>query len=481
MQHDDHKYSGITADSRKIHANMIFVAIAGNEKNGTDYIDDAITKGASLIVTEDKNYSSDRVKVHYTHNARHYYAQAAAEIYAPLPSHLLAVSGTNGKSSIVHFCKEIWRIQGKKGASVGTLGVYDTDSADNLTSAASPLTTPDSGALCQILHQLKSQDINQVALEASSHGLDQFRLDGLRFETAALGELSQDHLDYHGSLEKYYGAKLRLFHELAQDNARFIYLTHSPLAKEIEAIGKQKRCDLYPIGYDDQARLHIHNITPQAPPHPHGNIIEFSFDQQNYQIFIPLMGRFQCENFLTSLLMVSSSDSFSWLAKVDYHDIQAVPGRCEFIKTVDSVHFFVDFAHTEDALRTILQALIPHKKAHRLIVVFGCGGNRDPYKRSKMGRVAHENADIVIVTDDNPRNEDPSAIRAAIMQTCPHAIEIPDRKEAISYAFQCANHGDIILVAGKGHETGQEINNQILPFHDKAIIMRLNTQQQRRK
>ncbi len=464
------KFTGISCDSRTITKGMIFVALNGAQDNGEAYINQAIENGASLIISQNPDIKYPvkySVPIEYAANARLEYARLAAQIYQPQPQDIYAITGTNGKSSMVHFARELWRLNREFGASIGTLGIFLSQDAPNLT-FSSALTTPDSGLLAKNLQKLAQNNIQKIAIEASSHGLAQFRLDGLTIKAAAMGELSQDHLDFHGTIANYYHAKMRLFRELLRTGGRAVFLQNCPIYQELKSCVKNRDLDEFTIGYDSKSRVYITEFQPL----PNGSICKFRFNGREYQINFSLNGQFQCENFLTALFLIGGSEFETYLPYIS--QIPAVPGRLEYITDIQGAHYFVDYAHTTDALATALIALKKHLPAgNKLIVVFGCGGNRDASKRPKMGEVADKIADICIITDDNPRFEDPALIRRAILDSCPSGIEISLRSDAIHHAKKLSQAGDIILVAGKGHEIGQEIQGITTPYNDKEAILLL--------
>ncbi len=470
------RYSGITADSRRVKAGALFVALPRSfegGQDGADYIDAAINNGASAILTASDIdvQSSATVSVIKSNEPRRDLALLLAARAGAMPQYLALVTGTNGKSSIVQMARELWAKAGDDSASVGTLGIVK-EAAGKKTLTNLSHTTPDPEWLYPALAGLQQENIQHVAMEASSHGLHQHRLDGLakNILSAAMAELSQDHLDYHRTLEHYHDSKLRLFGELLPVGGRAIFWQHSPVAEKISDICKQRGLKkiMMSRGKNPDATLCLLATTPTAAA---GQKLEFLFMDKNYTATLPLAGHFQAENALTALLMVMKENTSSELEKFLPHlaSLSPIRGRIEKIAEHRDAHFFVDYAHTDAALATILRTLRPFVRG-KLIVVFGCGGNRDPFKRPKMGQVANDLADEVIITDDNPRKEKPEAIRKAILATCPKAIEAQNRKQAIALAVAMARAGDIILVAGKGHETGQIVGEEILPFDDGAVI-----------
>ncbi len=460
------EYSGISCDSRLIKPGHIFVALPGAVDNGEAYIDKAIANGAHLIITANRNITNLPVPIIYSDNPRHEYAIISAQIYAPLPGHIVAITGTNGKSSIVHYARELWGLTGVKGASVGTLGIFGNKNVGHFQ-LESALTTPDAGLLCQNLHRAFAQGADHIAIEASSHGLTLNRLDGLHIMSAGMAELSSDHLDFHSNLDNYYNAKLRLFNELLNPNGFMVYLNHCPVANQLQKISKNRKIRQFVLGNNPANELYIASITPNIGGV--GSIIKGAFLGQNFEFLLGLNGRFQAENFLTASVLIAGEQCPTLWQYTEH--IPAVPGRLEWVAEHNGAHIFVDYAHTADALQTALLALKTHCHG-KLMVVFGCGGNRDATKRPKMGEVAGKIADEIIITDDNPRFEDPASIRQAIHNAVPRAQNITPRPHAITTALNMAGRGDILLVAGKGHETGQEIQGIITQYNDKEEIIK---------
>ena len=473
-------YRGITADSRRVKDGFLFVALppsVDGGQDGRDYIGAAVKNGATAILTNDaaaaqKIINDKKVMVIESQNPRRDLSLLLAKTAgAGMPATIALVTGTNGKSSVVQMARELWAKGGVAAASVGTLGIVRTRAGETTTTSLSH-TTPDPEWLYPAMANLHGEKIDHVAMEASSHGLHQYRLDGLQghVAAAAMAELSQDHLDYHKTLANYYDSKLRLFQELLSSGGRAIFWHHCPVAEKISAICDQRQLTKIMMSRQKNgaAALVLRAITPTDNA---GQTIEFSFLGRDHQATIPLTGHFQAENALTALMMVMKDNSEEELQRYLPHlaTLSPIRGRIEKIAEHRGAHFFVDYAHTDAALATALQTLRPFAKKN-LVVVFGCGGDRDPFKRPKMGKVANDLADKIIITDDNPRGEVPSEIRKAIMAACPKGVEGDNRRQAIAMAVAMAGAGDVVLVAGKGHETGQIVGNVTLPFDDAAVI-----------
>lgn len=497
-------YQGINSDSRQIKQGYIFVAmpkatgaldshsISHNDiknEGGWNYIKAALTNGATAVILP-TNYHLDQdtkklltdnnTALFFSSEIRRDLSLLAAHYAKQLPKEIILITGTNGKSSSVHIARELWHLMGRPAASIGTLGVYGYNKTGEEINKPAYHTTPDAGQLYQDLHELWGMGINNVAIEASSHGLHQYRLDGIMPSAAALSELSQDHLDYHKTLEHYYQAKLRLFQELLPRGAKAVFLEHSPVAQQLSEICKARQLQKIMISrnpYSKTAEVVITNITPiKLSMSDIGATmeLEFRYQDEDFATTLPMPAEFQAENALLALFTITNSVSKIRKILPYFAKIPAIRGRMESVGKSKGAEFFVDYAHTPAALETALNNLRPFVGRHgKLIVVFGCGGNRDTSKRPKMGHIADRLADVVIVTDDNPRDESPASIRAAILATCDKAIEAKDRYQAINMAIKMAEAGDIILVAGKGHETGQTIGKEILPFDDKAVIQEI--------
>lgn len=457
---------GITADSRSVTPGMIFAALPGASLNGARFIPQALYRGAtSLLVSDDAAIvRNSPVPCMTSAMPRHTLAHIAHILAGPQPRHVAAITGTNGKSSTADFLRQLWSMLGTPSASIGTLGLISDISVE----APPPLTTPDAVSLAQTLASLKAAGVDHVALEASSHGLDQHRLDGVSLSAGGFSNLTRDHLDYHGTVEAYRAAKLRLFSDLlprgaiAGFNADMDPQTASALRDLTQARHLRARS----VGEQGETIRLL-----KARPLPHGQLVSLSlFGKTLPEYELALTGRFQVDNVLLAAALAWEDDAQARAVLDLVPRLGGVRGRAELAVTLDhGAGVYVDYAHTPDALEHLLHSLRPHAQ-NRLIVVFGAGGDRDRGKRPLMGQIAADLADLAIVTDDNPRSEDPATIRAAIRAACPNALEIGDRRAAIAAALSEARAGDVVVVAGKGHESGQTVAGITTPFDDRAVI-----------
>ncbi len=454
---------GLALDSRDVRPGYLFAALAGSRTDGAKYITQAVANGAAAVLAAIELEATEDTGHIYRVNAlnpRRRFAQFAARFYAPQPRHAVAVTGTNGKTSVASFVRQIWGHLGTKAASIGTLGVIGPNYNEKGT-----LTTPDPVTLHKSLQALSSRGVNHVALEASSHGLSQFRLDGVRFEAAAFTNLTRDHMDYHGSEEEYFYAKSRLFGEVLSPGATAVLNRNSPFYHELENICWARGHRVISVG-TIEGDIHL----VESAPYPGGQQLKISYKGKRYDISLPLAGDFQAMNALTAAGLVIACDGEPEKAFAALSGLEAVPGRLELVASLpNGAAVYVDYAHTPDALATILRALRPYA-TRTLSVLFGCGGDRDRGKRPLMADIASAYADQVFVTDDNPRNEDASAIRREVMVGCPDAVEIGDRAEAIHHAMAGLQSGDVLVVAGKGHEEGQIVGDVVKPFNDIQMV-----------
>ena len=445
---------GITADSRQVKAGYLFAAIPGTQADGRDYIGAAIEAGASYILAPERTKVEGAERIE-SDNVRRDLALLAARYYGDQPETIVAVTGTNGKTSVADFTRQLWQALGVRAASIGTLGVLGINGDPVEGVELSGATTPDPVGLMQVLARLSAQDYTHLAIEASSHGLDQHRLDGVRVDAAAFTNLTQDHLDYHGTMEAYQKAKMRLFSNLLIDCGFAVLNANDPAVHEMAE--KIERDVMF---YGDK------DITLKLfAPHPQGIKFEIEFEGLSYTVDLPLVGEFQVMNALCALGLVVAEGRWQTSEIVPHlSNLKGVAGRMQRVPD-ETLAVYVDYAHTPDALKTVLKALRPHTEK-RLVCVFGCGGDRDKGKRPMMGEIARMHADHVIVTDDNPRSEDPAAIRAEILAAAAGAEEIGDRRKAIQHAIQNLQEGDVLVIAGKGHEQGQVLKNSTEPFDD---------------
>jgi UDP-N-acetylmuramoyl-L-alanyl-D-glutamate--2,6-diaminopimelate ligase len=453
--------SGITADSRTVKPGHLFVAIAGSKDDGLRFVAPAIAAGAIAVMAErvPPTPLPDGVAFVRVGDTRRALALAAARFHPGQPETIAAVTGTSGKTSVAAFTRQIWATTGEAAASIGTVGLVAPG-----REIYGSLTTPDPVALHRSLDELAGEGVTHLAIEASSHGLDQRRLDGVRIAAGGFTNISRDHLDYHPSLEAYLDAKLRLFKDLVQPRgAAVIYADHEHADAAI-ATARQRRLRMLTVGRQGEGiklvDTAIDGFTQTLKVVHAGN---------TYSVRLPLPGAFQVENALIAAGLAIATESEPQAVFAALASLKGAKGRLDLAGEKDGAPIFVDYAHKPDALAKALDALRPYATG-RLVVVFGCGGDRDAGKRPMMGEIAVAKADRVIVTDDNPRSEEPAKIRAAILKAAPGAIEIGDRREAIASAIADLRRGDVLLVAGKGHETGQIIGKQTLPFSDHDAV-----------
>lgn len=448
--------AGLTADSRAVQPGFLFAALPGGRIDGKRFVADAVARGATALLAESTIGIEADLPLVTDANPRRQLARMAARFYAPQPRTIAAVTGTNGKSSVTVFLRQIWEALGERAASLGTIGLH----APGIERPGS-LTTPDPVALHRDLADLTKMGIDHVALEASSHGLDQFRLDGLNLAAGAFTNLTRDHLDYHRDMEAYLSAKARLFAELLPKGAAAVFNIDAPQTARLSMLSKGRGLSIITYGRNPAADIWLSDAIPEGL----GQRIRFSGFGQKRETRLPLMGAFQAWNALGALALAIACGAPAAKAFDAVAGLIGVPGR---MQRIGDAPVIVDYAHTPDAIETVLTALRPFCKG-RLIAVFGCGGDRDPGKRAQMGAIAERLADHVIVTDDNPRGENAAAIRHAILAACPKAQEVGDRAAAIRAAIAMIAPGDIVLLAGKGHERGQIVGDKMLPFDDAEV------------
>ena len=454
--------AGLTADSRAVAPGTLFFALKGERTDGMAYAAAAAAAGAAAIVTDKAGAPAEAggVPVIGVANARRSLALAASRFHPRQPGTIAAVTGTSGKTSVAAFVRQIFAGEGHAAASIGTVGVVRPSGE-----VYGGLTTPDPVTLHATLDTLAGEGVTHVAFEASSHGLDQHRLDGVRIRAAGFTNLSRDHLDYHHTVEAYRAAKLRLFTDLLPPDGTAVVMAGEEGAPFIAA-AKARGQRLVTIG---RGAGHAIAILSEAIDGPAQRVRLAAFGRE-HDIRIPLLGRFQVDNALVAAGLaigcgVPPERAFAALAT-----LEGAKGRLEFVGARNGAPVVVDYAHKPGALETVLEAARPFA-SRRLVVVVGCGGDRDAGKRPMMGRIAVEKADRVIVTDDNPRSEDPAAIRAQILAAAPGAEEIADRAEAIRAAVRDLAAGDLLVIAGKGHETGQIVGSKTLPFSDHEVAV----------
>jgi UDP-N-acetylmuramoyl-L-alanyl-D-glutamate--2,6-diaminopimelate ligase len=454
--------TGLTADSRKVEPGFLFAALPGAKADGRAYVEEAIKRGAGAILgppgTVIEGPANANVRLIVDSNPRRRFALLAARFYAAQPDTVAAVTGTNGKTSVAHFTRQLWTHLGHRAGYIGTLGAfapgYELDGS---------LTTPDPVRLHQILAAMANAKVSHLAMEASSHGLHQFRIDGVRLAIGGFTNMSRDHLDYHGSMAAYIAAKLRLFSDVMLPGGVAVLNADSTEFPAFDAACRLRDHRVISYGKTAGATLQVteSKITAEGQ---HLSLIVLG---KSYRVMLPLAGTFQVGNALCALGFVLASGADPDRAVEALEHLQGVPGRMERVgAAVNGAPVYVDYAHTPDAIETVLNALRPHTQG-KLVIMFGCGGDRDRGKRRLMGERATALADVVYVTDDNPRSEVPSAIRAEILQGAPGAIEIGDRTEAIATAIGKLAAGDVLLLAGKGHETGQIVGDTIIHHDDR--------------
>ena len=454
---------GLAVDSRLVKPGDVFFALAGAKTDGARFVDAAIAAGAVAIVGDHPPAGACALPVVITANPRRALALAAAKVFARQPATIAAVTGTSGKTSVAAFTRQIWDRLGHVAASIGTIGLVSP-----ARTVYGSLTTPDPIALHRQLDQIARDGVTHLAFEASSHGLDQFRLDGVRISAAGFTNLSRDHLDYHPDLAHYLAAKLRLFQELlAPDGAAVVSADHD-CAEQVIDVARVRGLRLITVGTDgDGAGEGIRLVDVAVDGFAQKLALEHR--GRRTSVRLPLVGAFQIENALVAAGLAIGTGSEADAVFASLEGLEGAKGRLERVGERNGAPIFVDYAHKPDALAKALQALRPYAR-RRLVVVFGAGGDRDAGKRPIMGAIATENADSVIVTDDNPRSENPAAIRAAILSATRGARDIGDRAGAIRVAIDDLEPGDVLLIAGKGHETGQIIGDQTLPFSDHDAV-----------
>jgi len=451
--------SGIASDSRKVKPGFLFVAVPGTKADGLAFLPQALAAGAAAVMAERKPDLPESVAFIQTDNVRRALALAAARFFPRQPGTIAAVTGTSGKTSVAAFTRQIWNSLGFAAASVGTVGVVSPKGE-----TYGSLTTPDPIELHRTLDQLTGEGVTDLALEASSHGLDQHRLDGVRVSAGAFTNLSRDHLDYHPTMEAYLTAKLRLFSDLIAPGGAAVINVDDCYSAKVRDAAEARGLKVLTVGAGGEGIRLVDGVIDGF-----GQIVVLAHAGREYRIRLPLVGAFQVQNAAVAAGLAIATGAEPGAVFAALEKLQGAKGRLELAGTFRSAPVFVDYAHKPDALQKALEALRPYTRG-RLTVVFGCGGDRDAGKRPIMGKIAVENADHVIVTDDNPRSENPAAIRRGILAAARGAEEIGDRGEAIRTAVKRLNDGDVLLIAGKGHETGQIVGDRILPFSDQDAV-----------
>ncbi len=451
--------SGLAVDSRKVRPGDVFFAIPGTRADGLSFVPQALAAGAKAIVAASKPELPPGIGFVQVEDMRAQLAAAAALFYPKQPQTIVAITGTSGKTSIAAFVRQIWLHLGFQAASLGTIGVVAPNGA-----VYGSLTTPDPITLHKTLDELANSGVTHLALEASSHGLDQKRLDGVRLCAAAFTNLSHDHLDYHASLAEYLAAKLRLFDTLLKPGQPAIVDADSSVADQVIAACEARGLDVYTTGAKGTSLTLL-----KAARNGLHTYIELGHSGLQFALNLPLLGDFQVANALVAAeLCIATGGPPAKVFNALEH-LSGAPGRLELVGARHQAPVFIDYAHKPDALEKALTALRPFA-TNRLICVFGCGGDRDKTKRPVMGEISTRLADVTIVTDDNPRSEDAATIRSEILGHAPKALEIGDRGSAISHGVRMLETGDVLLIAGKGHETGQIVGATTLPFSDHAAV-----------
>ncbi|WP_339915363.1 UDP-N-acetylmuramoyl-L-alanyl-D-glutamate--2,6-diaminopimelate ligase [uncultured Brevundimonas sp.] len=454
--------TGVTADSRQVGPGSLFVAMPGSVVDGRAFIPQALAQGAAAVLAPPDTPDGSAPVLVTSADVRRAYALAARSFYGTQPTVCVAVTGTNGKTSVATFCRQIWASLGLKAASMGTLGVVAQ--AGNAHRVLTPpgLTSPDAADAARTLAQLAREKVTHLALEASSHGVDQRRLDGVTFRAAAFTNLSQDHLDYHGTMEDYRAAKLRLFETLLPRGRTAVLNADSGAYSSFASASIMSGLGVMGVGERGRDLTLI-----ERRPTLEGQRLIIDVRGTLHDILLPLAGAFQASNALVAAGLCIAAGESPDRVLAALCNLTGAQGRLQRIPGSTRGEVYVDYAHTPDGLETVLAALRPHAIG-RLIVVFGAGGDRDRAKRPLMGEVAGRLADVAIITDDNPRSEDPAAIRKAVREGCPDGLEIGDRREAIRQAIAIMGPGDVVVIAGKGHEQGQIVGPLTLPFDDAA-------------
>jgi UDP-N-acetylmuramoyl-L-alanyl-D-glutamate--2,6-diaminopimelate ligase len=455
---DDSEVTGFAIDHRKVTKGNVFGAFKGAVFNGEDFIPAAVERGAVAVVARPEAKVEQALHLS-DEQPRRLFAQMAAKYFGPYPETVVAVTGTNGKTSTVEMTRQIWRMLGHRSASIGTLGVTTSD--DQVKTG---LTTPDIVTFLSNVAGLERMGISHVAYEASSHGLDQYRAEGVPLAAVAFTNFSRDHLDYHPSMDAYFEAKMRLFDEVIEPGKAAVIWADDARSNEVIERANKRGLKVMTVGRKGETIRLVEQV-----PTALGQTLALEHDGKQQRLALPLIGAYQASNVMTAAALVLATgsewrDIFSAMGRV-----APVRGRLErAVISRAGAPVYVDYAHTPDALEAAIQALKPHVEG-KLIIVFGAGGDRDQGKRAPMGEVATRLADVVIVTDDNPRSEDPARIRADIMAGASGATEVGGRREAIARALEIAQAGDIVLLAGKGHETGQIVGTKVLPFDDALV------------
>ena len=453
---------GLAVDSRAVKPGDLFFALAGSKTDGSRFIDAAIASGAVAVAGDHPPAGARSAPFIVTPNPRRALALAAAKFYPRQPATIAAVTGTSGKTSVAAFTRQIWLRLGHISASIGTIGLVSPK-----RTIYGSLTTPDPIALHRQLDEIAGDGVTHLAFEASSHGLDQYRLDGVRIAAGGFTNLTRDHMDYHPDVAHYLAAKLRLFRDLVTAGGAAVISADHDCSQEVIDAARSKNLRIITVGRQADAGEGIRLVSADIEGFAQQLTLEHG--GRNYRVRLPLVGEFQIENALVAAGLAIGTGSKADAVFAALEHLEGAKGRIERVGEHNGAPIFVDYAHKPDALAKALQALRPYAK-RKLVVIFGAGGDRDAGKRPLMGAIAAENADSVIVTDDNPRSENPQTIRAAILATASGASEIGDRAEAIRTGIAGLEPGDALLIAGKGHEVGQIVGDKTLPFSDHEAV-----------
>ncbi|MBN9070934.1 MAG: UDP-N-acetylmuramoyl-L-alanyl-D-glutamate--2,6-diaminopimelate ligase [Rhizobiales bacterium] len=455
----DGEVAGVTSDSRQVRPGTIFVAVAGSKADGAAFAADAAARGAALVVA-DRALEGLGVPAVQVADPRHTLALLAAALHPGQPRTMVAVTGTSGKTSVASFTRQIWEEAGNAAASIGTTGVVAPGRNDY-----GSLTTPDPVALHRLLSELAAAGVTHAAMEASSHGLDQRRLDGVKLAAGGFTNLGRDHMDYHPTVEHYHAAKMRLFDTLLPKGAPAVVFADDPWSEPTIKAAKAAGLEVLTVGRGG-AFLTLKRVEHER----YRQRAEILCAGRIHEIDLPLAGDFQIYNALVAAGLAIATGTDAGVALRALEKLKGAPGRLDLVgTTAEGAPVYVDYAHKPDALENVLASVRPFTTG-RVVVVFGCGGDRDRGKRPIMGEIATRLADVAIVTDDNPRSEVPETIRAAILAAAPGAIESADRREAIRRAVAMLGAGDTLVVAGKGHEEGQTVGSTTLPFSDHEEV-----------
>jgi UDP-N-acetylmuramoyl-L-alanyl-D-glutamate--2,6-diaminopimelate ligase len=455
---DDSQVTGFAIDHRKVAPGTVFGAFPGGRFNGEDFVAEAVRAGAVAVVARPEAKVDGAVHIAAA-EPRRAFARLAAQFFAPFPGTMVAVTGTNGKTSTVELVRQLWRMAGHPSASIGTLGVTTAD--EQVTTG---LTTPDIVTFQSNMAGLAKMGITHAAFEASSHGLSQYRTEGPQVRAAAFTNFTRDHLDYHETMQAYFEAKMRLFTEVVEPDGAAVIWMDDPASDEVLGRCQARGLRTITVGARGETLRLVSRETTEL-----GQKLTIAADGKTYTVILALIGAYQAANALTAAGLAIATGGAVDETLRNLSRIQPVRGRLErAVITRRGAPIYVDYAHTPDAIEAAIEALRPHTSG-KLIAIVGAGGDRDVGKRSEMGATAQRLADLVIVTDDNPRSEDPAAIRRDILGGAPGAREVAGRREAIAAAIAEAGEGDIILLAGKGHEQGQIVGDKVLPFDDVTV------------